>query len=83
MSHRDRHSPEFGTDADVPRVTPEELAQTRASMMLVLDCLTATSIPELEAAVEKWLKEGAHFGPTAARIIEQQRTKLGRASRPS
>ena len=81
MSHSTNPT-HYGTPSE-PTVTPEELAQTRKDIAIVFDLLTATSLPELETALSKHLADGAHFGPTVARIVEEQRTKLGGASRPA
>ena len=68
----------FGTSAEP---TAEELAQTRKDIGLVFDLMTATSIAELDAAVTRGVAEGAHFGTTVARIVEEMRAKLGKPSR--
>lgn len=70
----------FGTPS---KVTAEDLAQTKKDIGLVFDLLTATSIAELDAAVTKGVTEGAFFGKTVARIVEEMRAKLGKPSRPS
>lgn len=73
-------STRFGTKSEV---TAEELAQTKKDIALVFDLMTARSIAELDAAVTRGVTEGAYFGKTVARIVEEMRAKLGKKYRPS
>lgn len=68
----------FGTKSEV---TPEELAQAKVDIALVFDLMTARSIAELDAAVTKGVTDGAFFGKTVARIVEEKRAELGKPSR--
>ena len=59
-----------------PEITPEELEQTRKSMRFVFDVHFATTPAELDAALEKHVLAGAHFGPTMAGMIHRKRREL-------